>query len=76
MRILNLVEFLEIINSAKGCVWMQDGEDNEYDLKSELGMQKATSRLMNPDNDLELYASDPNEAFRLVAFLRKQNKAA
>ena len=62
--------FREIVNASKGKVWMQDGKGYEYDLKSELDMYKAVGILLSdPNNDLELYASNPDTQFRLIHFL-------
>lgn len=67
--------FREIVKASKGKVWMQDGSGNEYDLKSELDMYKVIGiMLSDPNNDLELYASNPDTQFRLIQFLRTQMK--
>lgn len=67
--------FQEIVNASKGKVWMQDGHGHEYDLKSELDMCKAIGiMLSDPNNELELYASDPDTRFRLIHFLLTQMK--
>ena len=76
MRIVNFAGFQSIVDSSKGQIWMQDGKDIEYDLKSESGMRRVITLLVDPDNELELYASDPNVAFGLAAFLMKQNRVA
>ena len=76
MKISNLGEFQNIVKMSNGCVWMQDKNGLEYDLKSESGMKRVVSLLGDPNNDLELFASDPNATFRLISFLRKQKHTA
>lgn len=66
-------EFRDIISRSSGHIWMQDSTGREYDLKSELSMYNVIGKLLSsPDNDLELYASDPNARMRLVSFFRRQ----
>ncbi len=76
MRISNITEFRNIVRNSQGCVWMQDEHGMEYDLKSESGMRKVMPMLADPNNNLELYASNYNVVYRLVAFLIEQSKTA
>ena len=76
MKISEFAEFRKIVDSSRGYIWMLDERGKEYNLKSESDMRMVMTLLTNPDNGLELYASDPNAVFRLIAFLREQNKAA
>ena len=67
--------FQEIVKASKGKVWVQDGKGREYDLKSELDMYRVIGIMLSDcNNDLELYASNPDTQFRLIQFLLAQMK--
>ena len=63
-------EFRNIVSTAKGHVWAEDRDGFQYDLKSELGQLAVVYEILrNPDNDLELYASDVNDELALIGYL-------
>ena len=71
----SITAFREIIHSSKGFIWMQDNSGNEYNLNDEMNFYKVIGMMLSdPDNDLELYTSDPYTEFLLIQFLLGQKK--
>lgn len=78
MRLNNMKEvkgFKAAIDSCKDNVWMMEGKDTFYNLKSELTQFVVLAKLLE-DNDLELYTSSKEDEYRMLAFLQGQSKRA
>ena len=68
-----IARFMDIVRLAKGDVWMQDARGRCYDLRNELTLYRTVGLMLeNPDNDLELYATDYDTQLRLEAFIVNQ----
>lgn len=67
-----LKEFKAVLDSCEGKVWMMEGKDTFYNLKSELTQYVVLAKLLE-DNDLALYASSLEDEYKLLAFLQKQH---
>ena len=71
-NIKELQEFLAIINSCEGSVWLEYVEGDRFNLKSELSRYVALGALLeHKGNELELYCSSHVDESKFIAFFAK-----
>lgn len=74
MRIHNisdLEDFVKVINSCEGNVWLESTEGDKINLKSQLSQYIALGALLSERGDcLELFCSDRNDEAKMVGFFR------
>ena len=71
-NIKELQEFLAIINSCEGSVWLESVEGDRFNLKSELSRYVALGALLeHKGNELELYCSSRVDESKFIAFFAK-----
>lgn len=66
--IKELNEFKAVVDSCEGNVWMTEGKDTFYNLKSELTQYVVFAKLLE-ENDLELFAATREDEHKLLAYL-------
>ena len=72
MRLYNMTElqeFLAIVNSCKGAVWLESAEGDKFNLKSRLSQYVALGSLLEHDGaELELFCALPEDEVKFIAF--------
>ena len=72
MRLHNIKEvqdFLAIVNSCEGNVWLESKDGDKFNLKSELSQYVALGALLETRGDeLELFCSSYNDESKFLAF--------
>lgn len=64
--------FKDVLNEAEGSVWTEDMSGHRYDLKNAMEQYIAIGEMLkDPDNDLELFASDKNTERQLLGFFNR-----
>ena len=62
--------FRQIIAGAAGCIWAEDANGKEYDLKNELVQYIIIGDMLRGSgSEMQLYASNPNDRHRLTRFM-------
>jgi hypothetical protein len=72
MRLHNLVElqeFMAIVNSCKGAVWLESAEGDKINLRSNLSQYVALGALLQHNgSELELYCSSREDEAKFIEF--------
>lgn len=75
MRLNNIKEvqeFLAIVNSCEGSVWLESNEGDKLNLKSQLSQYIALGALLeHKGSELELYCTSRTDESRFVEFFLK-----
>ena len=68
-NIKQLQEFLAIVNSCEGSVWLESVEGDKFNLKSELSQYVALGALLEHKGaDLELFCSSQADETKFMEF--------
>ena len=71
-NIKELQEFLAIIKTCEGAVWLESAEGDIFNLKSELSQYVALGALLeHKGSELELYCSSRADEVKFIDFFAK-----
>lgn len=74
MRLYNMTElneFLAIVNSCEGSVWLESNAGDKFNLKSNLSQYIALGALLEHDgSELELFCTSREDEAKFIAFFR------
>ena len=81
MKLMNIQEidaFKDVLHHARGSVWCEDMSGHHYDLRDEIEQYIAIGEMLkDPENGLELFASDKLTELELLGFFNRfDHKAA
>lgn len=75
MRLNNVGEindFLEVVQSCKGEVWLESNYGDRYSLRSKMIRYLAIAELIGENADeLELFCADPNDEVKFFEFFER-----
>ena len=75
-NIKELQEFMAIVNSCEGSVWLESIEGDKFNLKSALSQYVALGALLeHRGSELELYCSSHKDEMKFIEFFRKNPEA-
>ena len=75
-NIKELQEFLAIVNSCKGSVWLESADGDKLNLKSKMSQYVALGALLEQNgSELELYCSSREDESKFIGFFRKNPEA-
>ena len=71
-NIKQLQEFLAIVNSCEGSVWVESIDGDRLNLKSQLSQYVALGALLEQKgSELELYCSSREDEIKFISFFRQ-----
>ena len=75
-NIKELQEFLAIVNSCEGSVWLESVDGDKLNLKSNLSQYVALGALLEQKGDeLELYCASREDEAKFIGFFRRNPEA-
>lgn len=75
-NIRELQEFLAIVNSCEGSVWLESVDGDVLNLKSNLSQYVALGALLEQKgNELELYCSSREDEVKFIGFFHRNPEA-
>ena len=76
-NIKELQEFLAIVNSCEGSVWLESVDGDKLNLKSQLSQYVALGALLEQKgNELELYCTSREDEARFISFFHRNPETA
>ena len=76
-NIKELQEFLAIVNSCEGSVWLESADGDKLNLKSNLSQYVALGALLEQKGDeLELYCTSREDEAKFIGFFRRNPETA
>lgn len=80
MRLYNMTElneFLAIVNSCEGSVWLESNAGDKFNLKSNLSQYIALGALLEHDGaELELFCTSREDEAKLIEFFHQHPQTA
>jgi hypothetical protein len=74
-NITEVQEFLEIVNSCEGSVWLESADGNRFNLKSQMSQYVALGALLeNKGSELELFCTSRADEIKFLMFFAKYPK--
>lgn len=75
-NIKELQEFLAIVNSCEGSIWLESVDGDKLNLKSQLSQYVALGALLEQKgNELELYCTSREDEAKFIDFFRRNPEA-